>query len=138
MRKKIKELRERAKALKGQGGFTLVELMIVLVILVLIIAVAIPVMGNIMSNAEDSSYESSVGMIEKAAEVAYSDAKLQGNPADAKSTYSVNELKTAGFLDLDVPATYGDKVIDGTETVTRDAGGGSFTYDQSQDDPADE
>ena len=86
MRKKIKELRERAKALKGQGGFTLVELMIVLVILVLIIAVAIPVMGNIMSNAEDSSYESSVGMIEKAAEVAYSDAKLQGNPADAKDT----------------------------------------------------
>ena len=135
MRKKIKELRERAKA---QGGFTLVELMIVLVILVLIIAVAIPVMGNIMSNAEDSSYESSVGMIEKAAEVAYSDAKLQGNPADAKESYSVNDLIEAGFLDLDVPATYGDKVIDGTETVTRDAGGGSFTYATTQDDPADE
>ena len=138
MRKKIKELRERAKALKGQGGFTLVELMIVLVILVLIIAVAIPVMGNIMSNAEDSSYESSVGMIEKAAEVAYSDAKLQGNPADAKETYTVNELRTAGFLDLDVPATYGDKEIDGTERVTRDASGGSFTYAKSQDEPASE
>ena len=135
MRKKIKELRERAKA---QGGFTLVELMIVLVILVLIIAVAIPVMGNIMGNAEKSSYESSVGMIEKAAEVAYSDAKLQGNPADAKESYTVNELIAGGFLDLEVPATYGDKVIDGTETVTRDAGGGSFTYAKSQDEPADE
>ena len=125
MRKKIKELRERAKA---QGGFTLVELMIVLVILVLIIAVAIPVMGNIMSNAEDSSYESSVGMVEKAAEVAYSDAKLQGNSAGAKNHYTVKELIDGGFLDLDVPATYGNKDIANTDTVVRGSQGGSFDF----------
>ena len=130
MRKKIKELRERAKA---QGGFTLVELMIVLVILVLIIAVAIPVMGNIMGNAEESSYESSVGMVEKAAEVAYSDAKLQGADSTiaAKNTYTVQELIDGGFLYLkltDGKVVYGNKEIKGVDYAERGGNGGSFDF----------
>ena len=52
MRNKIKQL------LKKEGGFTLVELLGVIVILGLIVGISIPLIGNVIDNAEDR-YDSS-------------------------------------------------------------------------------
>ena len=91
--------------LRSDKGFTLVELMIVLVILVLIVIIAIPVFGNIMGNSEESSYESSLDMIEKAASIAYSDAKLNDTSLEADEYYRVGELIEAGYLELELDST---------------------------------
>lgn len=88
MRNKIKQL------LKKEGGFTLVELLAVLVILGLIVAIAIPMIGNVITNAENSAAKSQNELIINAAQLY--------DLEDGKNLpVTTNDLIDAGYLEND-------------------------------------
>lgn len=113
MREAIKKYKAK---LKGQGGFTLIELMAVLAILALIAIIAVPAIGSILQKAGDSADDSTVAMIEKSAGIAYvaeggttsakgltstTAAVKKGVKDPANKGYTVDYLKSNGFLDYD-------------------------------------
>lgn len=85
MRNKIKQL------LKQEGGFTLVELLGVIVILGIIVAISIPLIGNVIENAEEKTADSQKELVIDAAQMYY----LQ-NEAD---TVDTETLMSDGYLE---------------------------------------
>ncbi|WP_430784802.1 prepilin-type N-terminal cleavage/methylation domain-containing protein [Virgibacillus flavescens] len=102
------------KRIKREKGFTLVELLAVIAILAIIVAIAVPTIGNVISKSETKANEASIELIENAARLA--DVSEDGT----KTSYTITELKTAGYLE-DVP-----KGFTGNETVTKE--NGVWTY----------
>lgn len=82
---------------KQQEGFTLIELMATLGVLALIITIAVPVIGNMMNDAQAGSKKVSISMIEEAGQLAY----LGGLEFDTKEQYFVPTLVQEGYLQLD-------------------------------------
>lgn len=78
--------------LKDQKGLTLIELLAVIVILAIIAAIAIPAIGNIIENSRYSAVKSDATNTIAAAKMYFTEN------AD-KTTISVNELDSSGFLD---------------------------------------
>ena len=78
--------------LKEQKGLTLIELLAVIVILAIIAAIAIPAIGNIIENSRYSAVKSDATNTLAAAKMYFTEN------AD-KTTISVNELDSSGFLD---------------------------------------
>lgn len=86
------------RKLHNVKGFTLVELMATLAILIIIAVIAVPTINSIITDADDSSRESSKTMIERAA----SAAALSGMEEDPKAGgYTIPQLVDAGLLDYD-------------------------------------
>ena len=92
------------KMIKGEKGFTLVELLAVIVILGIIVAIAIPAIGNVIDNAKDDANKAEISMIIDAARLY--ELQHDGTPgADGADTGSgelpvtVDQLKAAGFID---------------------------------------
>jgi MSHA pilin protein MshA len=65
---------------KVQGGFTLIELVMVIVILGILAAVAIPKFINLGSQANQAALAGVVGAVESASEINYA-AAVAGNPS---------------------------------------------------------
>lgn len=110
------------KLLKNQRGLTLVELLAVIVILGIVAAIAVPAIGGVIKKAETDSKESSIQMIEEAANL-----YLLANP-DA-TTISVATLVSDKYLretpkepgkttDLAVTITITDGVASVAEATT--------------------
>jgi prepilin-type N-terminal cleavage/methylation domain-containing protein len=86
MRNKIKQL------LKKEGGFTLIELLAVIAILGFIVAIAIPLIGNVINDAEANTDAQQEALVIDAAQMYY----LQGGAADPVST---EDLQDDGYLE---------------------------------------
>ena len=86
MRNKIKQL------LKKEGGFTLVELLAVLAILALIVGIAIPMIGNVITNAEKSTNTAQTELVEDAAQIYFLDNGGQ-------TTVTIDKLIKDGYLE---------------------------------------
>ncbi|MBM7541790.1 competence type IV pilus major pilin ComGC [Amphibacillus cookii] len=102
-------LSQMKKMLKGEKGFTLVELLAVIVILGIIVAIAIPAIGNIIKNAQGDADEQEVALILDAARL-YEVQNENGLPVD------VDTLISEGYLDLrqgDAPSGTVDRDADG-------------------------
>lgn len=107
------------RKLHNVKGFTLVELMATLAILIIIAVIAVPTINSIITDADDSSRESSKTMIERAA----SAAALSGMEEDPKAGgYTIPQLVDAGLLDYDYSQ---EDALRGV--VTRDANK-AYTY----------
>lgn len=65
--------------MKSQGGFTLIELIMVIVILGILAAVAVPKFVDLSGSAQASACKANQGAIESAASMAYADSAAAGN-----------------------------------------------------------
>ncbi|WP_273987076.1 type II secretion system protein [Vibrio parahaemolyticus] len=75
--------------MKRQGGFTLIELVVVIVILGILAVTAAPRFLNLQDDARNATLEGLSGAIKGAAGIVYGKAAIEGVEAQAKSAISV-------------------------------------------------
>ncbi|KGY11117.1 MSHA biogenesis protein MshA [Vibrio tubiashii] len=79
--------------MKRQGGFTLIELVVVIVILGILAVTAAPRFLNLQGDARKSSLQGLKGAIDGAAGIVYGKAAIQGD--ENKTTATVDGIATA-------------------------------------------
>ncbi|UPQ88298.1 prepilin-type N-terminal cleavage/methylation domain-containing protein [Vibrio sinaloensis] len=79
--------------MKRQGGFTLIELVVVIVILGILAVTAAPRFLNLQNDARKSSLQGLKGAIDGAAGIVYGKAAIQGD--ENKDTSTVDGIATA-------------------------------------------
>ena len=129
----VQKLRERSN---GEGGFTLVELLVVMLILGLLAAIAIPSFFNQRDKAKDADAKADVRTAQTAMETYNTDNDGSYADADVAALEAIEETLTDipdGDLDVTPTATgdgYAIAVTSDTDnefTITR-ADTGSVTY----------
>ncbi|MCJ0931748.1 prepilin-type N-terminal cleavage/methylation domain-containing protein [Virgibacillus halodenitrificans] len=113
------------KMLKKQKGFTLVELLAVIAILAIIVAIAVPTIGNVISKSKDEANKANIELFENAAKL----ADVSGVSAGDDNEYSIEELTSAGFLDIEEGTT-----IEGTVKVVEEDGVKKFIHSSKSTD----
>ncbi|WP_305837362.1 prepilin-type N-terminal cleavage/methylation domain-containing protein [Photobacterium leiognathi] len=81
--------------MKRQGGFTLIELVVVIVILGILAVTAAPKFMNLQNDARKASLEGLKGSIQGAAGIVYGKAAIKGiESADAATNVKVGDITT--------------------------------------------
>lgn len=80
----------------GNGGFTLVELIVVIVIMGILTAALVPVVTGYVADARDRVEESNLKMVEEAARLYIADTEVSGGTVGESVTAS--ELVEDGYL----------------------------------------
>ncbi len=116
--------------MKRQGGFTLIEMIVVIVILGILAVTAAPKFLNFQDDARKASINGLKGAIDSAASIVYGKAALQGK--DTAATETVDAIKTVyGYPAIAVGGL--DQAVEGlsrdwTTVTIENAPAGSVAY----------
>jgi prepilin-type N-terminal cleavage/methylation domain-containing protein len=85
----------RIRTQLGNGGFTLIELVIIIVVLGIIAAIAVPKYQNIATEAKESSCKGALGGLRSGINIWYANEAAKGNTP----TYPpIDSLRTVGVV----------------------------------------
>ncbi len=117
---------------RSQGGFTLVELIVVLVIMGLLTAALVPTVTGYVGDAKTKVAESNVYMVEQAARLYLTDLELNGT--ELPNTLTASQLVTAGYLsemgdgedyNITIAKTTGGYTVEVVEAASQGGSGGT-------------
>ncbi|EKO3677609.1 MULTISPECIES: type II secretion system protein [Vibrio] len=80
--------------MKKQGGFTLIELVVVIVILGILAVTAAPRFLNLQGDARDASLQGLKGAMQGAAGIVYGRAAISGQDASASASISIDGISS--------------------------------------------
>ena len=93
------EQKQMSKKLQSQGGFTLVELIVVLVIMGILTAALVPTVTGYVGNAQEKVDAANLHMAEQAALLYLTDWEIDGKTAsEIQDDFTVQDLIDAGYL----------------------------------------
>lgn len=115
-------MKKNGKKRLEEGGFTLIELMVVLAILAVLMAIAIPTFANIVETSKGKADQVTMSTVQTAIEVYKADI---GSDIVADDYASLVQTLITGSYLKDI------KVEEGEEKYQAQAQGKKFTYDPS-------
>jgi type IV pilus assembly protein PilA len=102
----LMKLREKAqKKLKKQGGFTLIEMLIVVAIIAILVAVAIPIVSSSLNNTKKATDQANERSAKSLATIAYLDGNLTYGADGTVTKYL--DVDAGTLVDTAPTATYG-------------------------------
>lgn len=116
--------------MKKQGGFTLIELVVVIVILGILAVTAAPRFLNLQGDARDASLQGLKGAMQGAAGIVYGRAAISGNEASASGSVTIDGVSGAVSLVWGYPAaseTGIGRVVTGLESDWKVVSGSDTT-----------
>ncbi|EKO3566348.1 type II secretion system protein [Vibrio metschnikovii] len=90
--------------MKKQGGFTLIELVVVIVILGILAVTAAPRFLNLQGDARNASLQGLKGAMQGASGIVYGRAAISGNEASASGSVAIDGVSGAVSLVWGYPA----------------------------------
>ena len=99
------------RKMRGQNGFTLIELITVIVIIGILSTVAVPKFINLADQAKAAKCKANQAALESAASMAYAESAAAGTPAYPAAIADLEPFMTSGYT---------DECSDGTNTLTYD------------------
>lgn len=88
---------EKKQSRLSQGGFTLVELIVVLVIMGILTAAIVPIVTSYVGTAKEKVAQSNIRMVENGARMYITEMELNGQSIDG-TVLSAQELVELGYL----------------------------------------
>ena len=118
MTDKVEELKKR----RGEGGFTLVELLIVIAILAILVAVVLPNFTGLLGNSQTTAGQAEVNIVQTAVDAKMASTSLATTTAIAAATHDMTTA-SGGFglypTYMRGTATKGTYTVDTTGKVTQ-------------------
>lgn len=98
--------------LKKQGGFTLVEMLIVVAIIAILVAVSIPLVSSSLEKAKQATDDANLRAAQAVGMIKYLDSTVDGKEADVDGTYwyligADNKSGTLSDEGATMPTAYG-------------------------------